>query len=243
MVSNDPSSLSTQNLTERGRMMERAPAVPERQEVRKSTEVIASASTAGALGGAGAAVLCIIALAGILPQYLMPIAAIVLGGAFILEGAGIGARVAKLVHQTYGSEYGKLSLGGGAGVEFIGGAAGVVLGILALVGFVPEVLMGCAVIALGATALLSVGTMTRLNHFTIRSSGAHPTAQEAAGYAVVATANAQALVGVGAIVLGILALIGLAPMVLNLVGLLALGGGLLLGGSAVAGKMFSNMPE
>ena len=47
----------------------------------------------------------------------------------------------------------------------------------------------------------------------------------------------QALVGAGAVVLGILAVIGFAPVVLNLVAFLALGGALLLGGSALATRM------
>ncbi len=51
--------------------------------------------------------------------------------------------------------------------------------------------------------------------------------------------SAQVLVGIGAIILGILALIGFATQVLNLIAMLALGCSTLLSGSAVASRVLT----
>ena len=58
-----------------------------------------------------------------------------------------------------------------------------------------------------------------------------------------AASGSEALIGAGAIVLGILALAGFSPIVLILVALLAVGASILLAGSAVAGRMFESIPH
>ena len=124
-------------------------------------------------------------------------------------------------------------------MDFLGGAAGVALGILALVGVMPSTLLACAVISLGASIVIGSSALVRLNHLVIAGSSAHPTAQHAAREAVSASAGTHVLVGLAAGTLGILALCGLVPETLNLVGLLSIGAGLLLSGSAVASRMIS----
>ena len=51
-----------------------------------------------------------------------------------------------------------------------------------------------------------------------------------------ASAGAEVLVGGGAVVLGIIALVGTIPLTLTLVALLAMGASTLMTGTAVAGK-------
>jgi hypothetical protein len=59
--------------------------------------------------------------------------------------------------------------------------------------------------------------------------------------ALYAASGSEALIGAGAIVLGILSLSGIAPLALILVALLAVGASILLAGSSVAGRMFESV--
>jgi hypothetical protein len=59
--------------------------------------------------------------------------------------------------------------------------------------------------------------------------------------ALYAASGSEALIGAGAIVLGILSLSGIAPLALVLVALLAIGASILLAGSSVAGRMFESV--
>ncbi len=54
-----------------------------------------------------------------------------------------------------------------------------------------------------------------------------------------AASGTQMLIGIATIVLGILALIGIDPVTLSLVGLLATGASILFSGSAVSSRMLS----
>jgi hypothetical protein len=56
-----------------------------------------------------------------------------------------------------------------------------------------------------------------------------------------AASGSEALIGAGAIVLGILSLAGYAPLTLILVALLAVGASILLAGTAVSGRMFESV--
>jgi hypothetical protein len=69
---------------------------PERfQEEETSAEVLGGGSLVEAICGIGAMVLAIVAFAGILPNYLSIIAAIVVGGGLLLEGGAIGMRFSR----------------------------------------------------------------------------------------------------------------------------------------------------
>jgi hypothetical protein len=80
-------------------------------------------------GGAGALVLAILGLVGILPFYMLGIATICVGGALIMEGGAVSARMGDAVRQATAGKADLSDLGGGITVEFLGGAAGVALGI------------------------------------------------------------------------------------------------------------------
>ena len=127
----------------------------------------------------------------------------------------------------------------GMSAEMLGGIAGIVLGILALIGLVPMLLVEVAAIVFGATLLLSSGTTHRLNEMiNLRASGDH--AQHVTHEAVAAATGADVLVGLGAIVLGILGLVGIASHttpLLALIAILAVGVAELLSGSAVGARM------
>lgn len=213
-------------------------ADPERH---RSVKVVAGGSILEALCGAGTVVLAILALAGLLPGYLIAIAVIVFGVALLAQGGAVASRFQQLVRETTPMESDtRAELGGGVGAELLGGAAGVVLGILALIGVGGAVLLPIGVIVFGGALLLGSATAADLGHMG-GSSFAHERFAHATRQASVAAAGTQALAGIGAIVLGILALLGLDPMVLTAVGLLVLGAAVILSGSAITGRMSTLM--
>lgn len=207
---------------------ERVPEQEARIEARGSfTEVLA---------GAAAVVLAILGLVRINPALLASIATIVLGAAFMAEGGALAARFMRAGRETVMHD----AMGNDVAMESMCGAGGIVLGILALLGIYPMVLVAAATIVFGAGMLSASGTAWRLNSMN------HPTA----GYAASSAARgryvteetfdfsgSQPLIGFAAIVLGILALAGYVPAVLSLVALLALGFGVLLSGSWMATRL------
>lgn len=206
---------------------------PERE---KSAKVVAGGSITEALCGAGTVVLAILALAGILPGYLAAIATIVFGVALIAQGGAVASRFRHLIQETAPYEWDtRTEIGGGMGAELFAGVAGIVLGILALIGIGTAALIPIAVIVFGGALLLGSGAAMDLGSFG--APGADPRFAHLARQASVAASGTQALVGVGAIVLGILALVGLDPLMLTLVGLLVLGAAVLVSGTAVSSRM------
>jgi hypothetical protein len=214
----------------------REPTAREREEER-SAEVVAGGSMVEAIAGVAAVVLAILGLAGLLPVYLLAIAAIAVGVALLFEGGAIAVRYSRLLTETAGSRLSSTELGGGMGVEVLGGIAGIALGILALLGLVPLTLTAVAAIVFGGTLLLSSGTATRLNCLVIDGHGLPDTARRVAREAVFAAASVRVLVGLAGGILGLLALLGIYPMVLALVAMLCLGASVLLSGAAISSKM------
>jgi hypothetical protein len=215
------------------------PEPPTEQEVARTAEFVGSGALGETFGGAAAVALSIIALVGVLANYLAPIATIVIGGALLFEGAAIAARYRKLIYELGAGRLTEAELGGGLTAEFLGGVAGVVLGILSLIGFVPVTLMAVAAIVFGGVLILGGSATARLNHLVISESGAHQRVKAIAREAVLAGAGAKSLVGAGAVVLGILSLVGMVPMTLNMVALLGIGSVIFLSGSALATRMWT----
>lgn len=231
---------------ERGAAPERAPGAapgpPEfERERERSAQFVAGGTSFEALGGLTAVVLAIIGLAGTLPGFMVAICAIVIGGALVFKGAAIGARWTRIARETAGSASGTTELGTGVTTEFLGGAAAVVLGVLALLEVGPAATMiAASVIVLGASLLLGTGMESRLT--TLSGPSMYSTAQEAARMTAQAAAGAQALVGIAAVILGILAIVGtFDTLMLNLVSMLVLGSALAVSGGALAGQMVGSM--
>jgi hypothetical protein len=210
------------------------------QEEEMSAEVMTGGSVAEAIGGIATIVLAIIGLAGLFPLALAGVAAIVLGAALLLQGGAVAARFSKLLQETVGTRLTGGQLGGGMSAEFLGGAAGVVLGILALLKIFPLVLLPVAVIVFGGALLMACGTMTSLNELVVERHGfASNVTRRVAADMMGGATGAQALVGLAAIVLGIIGLVGTFSLTLTLVGLLCLGASVVLSGASLGGKMIS----
>jgi hypothetical protein len=104
---------------------------------------------------------------------------------------------------------------------FLAGVAGIVLGILALLGVASPQLVAIAVIAFGASLLISSNASMRILAAT--PADADPTIARIVGDMATDTTGLQTMTGLAAIVLGILALFGFAPTTLVLIALLGLG--------------------
>lgn len=192
-----------------------------------------------AIGGGAAVVLAILGLAGIEPFYMLAISTLAVGACLLIEGAVLTAKHAELMADLGGTQAKKWETGRGITTEFLGGAAGIVLGILALVHVFPLTLISVAALVYGAAMLMGAGTTARLKEFTIEPATEHPALREMAHEATIASSGAQALVALAAVVLGILALVQIAPQTLTLVAMLVLGGSILLGGSAMTTQILS----
>jgi hypothetical protein len=132
--------------------------------------------------------------------------------------------------------------GGTLSSVFIAGATGVVLGVLALLGMFPVVLSSVAVIAFGAALVLSSNSVLGMHQLRMAmmrygQPQAYSGSEILAAEMATGSAGIQALAGLSAIVLGILAVIGSVghPVTLTLVALLGLGGTLIMTGTTLSG--------
>lgn len=190
-----------------------------------------------ALGGLGAAVLGILGLVGVVPWSLAAVATIGAGGAMLLQGSSLASHYSALAHEL--DESGRLDvteLGGGLTVELLGGAAGVTLGILALLGVARHPLLATGIILFGATLLIGSGLTQRLSELRVRASGASEGAQSVTREVIRSAAAAQVLVGIGAMALGILALLQVSSLTLVLVALIAVGAAEFFGGTTLSSR-------
>jgi hypothetical protein len=209
------------------------------EEGKEVERAVIGGSSTEALAGAAAVVLTILGLAQIEPRFMIAIAAIALGAALVFDGAAVAAEYSRILAHNGNGAIGRAELGGGISTQIGGGVAAIVLGVLALLNLDATILMAIATIVLGTTMVFSSGVSTRLNALKIETSGDHDVAKRVAREALTAATGTEVLVGLAAVVLGILALVGIDPPTLILVAMLALGAAILLTGSAVVGKMLS----
>jgi len=183
------------------------------------------------IGAIATIVLAILGLAGILAGDLAGIGTIVIGAVMLMDG-GLArqARRRLAAHATYGSAV--EDMGGGISAEFLGGFAGIVLGILAMFQSMSHTLLAVALLVYGAVLLLSGGPASPLA--ALLQFRGQPAMQNTQGMAFATQSSGHIFVGLAALVLGILAVVGLVPLTLVLVGLLGLGANALFSCPAVA---------
>lgn len=207
------------------------PGVP---EVRPSRVAVSGSMSEGISGGV-AAVLSIIGLAGFFPDILAGVATVAVGAALLSEGGSVTARLSGVFPSS--QALARENLGLGVTVETLGGLAGIVLGILALIRVVPLVLIPAAIVAFGGTMLVSSGIMASLNSMEIDLSDEAEPYKQVAKDAVTAAGGAQMLIGLAAVTLGILALTEIRPAILSLVALLGIGFSDFINATAVSAKL------
>ncbi|HLH11853.1 MAG TPA: hypothetical protein VKV77_08245 [Methylovirgula sp.] len=188
------------------------------------------------VAGLAVVVLTILGLAGVAPDFLAAIATIIFGVGLLLYGAAAVAEVGRMFSgYSEGQTVVELAASGLSTI-FLAGAAGIVLGILALIGKVPVSLVAISAIGYGGALIISSNFTRRLRMLTVASSEetvltrfVQESASESAGLQVIA--------GLASIVLGILVLAGIAPVVLVLAALLELGCFAILSSASVASSL------
>jgi hypothetical protein len=179
-------------------------------------------------GAAGIAVmvLAIVALAGVSAGLLASIAVIVIGVGLTVQAFNSAAEEAKVMAPSTTVATQDATLGGEVVVDCMCGLTGIVLGILALVGVNAAYLLPAALIVFGSSLLLSGFISMWPRTRRVASSGTETQILTHRGPP--AAAGVEVLVGLAAVVLGILSVI-MAPFgVLLLVGFLAVGAALLM---------------
>jgi hypothetical protein len=200
---------------------------------------------ADAIGGLATIVLAIIGLTGAHAETITAIATIVFGAALLIEGGTMMTEYAHMIFPAGAATAPTHEFSGGSlSAVFAAGVAGIVLGILALVGIHAAVLTAIAAIAFGSALLFSSNAVWHL-HMLKRS--AVPGSEWRSGADIVVAelgqgaTGMQALAGLAAIVLGILALILTSSGVLTLTALLIAGAAIVLSGSAASEAFLSLM--
>lgn len=204
-----------------------------------------------AIGGVATIVLAICGLVGIAPPMMVAVATIVFGVALLIQGGAMLSEYAQVIFPAGVRATSEQFGGNSLALVFLVGAGGIVLGVLALLGINSAILTPVAVIGFGTALLLSSNAVWQL--YALRRASAqmqsvssgqaqHIGAEMLASEMASGSAGIQALAGLAAIVLGVLALAGnVNDLTLNLSALLALGATLVLTGSTLSATVLSFM--
>jgi hypothetical protein len=193
--------------------------------------VTVGGSTAEAMLGLAAIVLAVFALSGLLVMQLTAIAVIVVATALLAESASLAARA----REPVGSDATRAVLLGGVGADTVSGLAAITLAVLALFGIHPFTLLPVAILVLGAGLLFSgASAIVEL----VRSVASQDEIYIASN-PLSSMAGVHVLVGAGALILGILGVLGAAPILLTLVATLTIGASLLLSGASLGARLIA----
>jgi hypothetical protein len=210
-----------------------------RREEDRATKITVEAVEGGSLiesvGGAAAIVLAVVGLADVLPVWMAGVATIVVGAALISHGGAVAARWRDLLDHLGGGGDTRVALGGATGAELLGGAAAIVLAVLALTGTRTIELLSIAAIVLGGTLLFGSPTPSELAKLDAHAS---PRVRALTTRAADASSGVMTLAGIAVAILGILALTEVRDaLTLSLVATLIVGAAVLLSGGAVAARL------
>ncbi len=189
------------------------------------------------IAGLAVVVLTIIGLAGTQNAYLIPVVVIIVGAALLMEGCALACRCGRLLHQSKGT-CGPPPPVGGANCQLMAGAAGIILGVLALLGVAANELIAVSIIVFGSAITGGSCLKAKLACMECCPCEKCEAVRRVAHESAMAAAGAHALVGLAVVILGILALLGHNPTVLSLVALLVLGSALLMCSIGRGGKMY-----
>ncbi len=218
-----------------------------------SAETATYGGLVDAIGGIATVVLAIVGLAGVAPPMLVAIAVIVFGAALLIQGGTMLSEYALVLSPRAGPSSSQPATRieqfeiSGVSALFLVGFAGIVLGLLAVLGIGAAQLTSIAVIAFGAALVISSNAVRQLSAFQTARAQAAPLSgsQLAAGEMGEGSAGVQMLAGLTSVVLGILAVAGANAVTLTLVALLVLGSSVVLTGSTLSGLVagFMRAPQ
>jgi hypothetical protein len=182
-------------------------------------------------------VLAIAGLWGVIPGVLLPISAIVMGVVFLIESKAISARVSRVITRLSKDSIQEEQPKVGVTAEFIAGLTGGVLGLLALFGVYPMVMVPSAAVVYGSALIFGSGLTGRLSDLEIESSDEPACLTKIVCEAVSAASGIEFLFGLVAGIFGIVALTGIEAIRTSLAALLVVGASSLLGGATVMSRM------
>lgn len=185
-----------------------------------------------AAAGALVAVVAIIGFAGGAPRTMAALSFVAVGVAFVVEAMGIARRSHKLADP---SNPVRQQIMASAFAEVFTGAAGTMLGVVALIGIEPLVLLPIASISFAVALLFGTGAAVQLD--TIAAHLEPSQTRRVIHEAVVGASGARLLIAFGVLVLGVLALAGVERVTLLLTVALSLGVALLLGSVSFGDRM------
>jgi hypothetical protein len=202
----------------------------------KLVSIISAGLTGEAVAGSAAIILAILGLIEVVPFYMLTIAVICTGGAMFLEGSAIASQIRQIDAHLIETAKSDVLLGGGMAFEVLGGITGIVLDILAILGIATDPLVSVAVLVMGSALILGAGATERLARGRAHLPSYHYAKAHWIQDSVFGSAGLQVLAGLAAVTLGIIALSGVVPMILDLVALLCISGSIVMAGAAVASK-------
>jgi hypothetical protein len=192
---------------------------------QQARTIIAGGAVFAAVAGAAGLVLPVLGLVGVLPMSMAIAATIAMGVGLLIEGSTLTSQYHALRRRTGTAD--EVELAGGMTADVLGGLAAVTLGVLALIGASPITVLGIATIVLGASLMIGSAAIAQLDHLP---DGWHR--------AIVPVASgAASIIGLGAVVLGVLVTAGMSPeasMQVLLIALLVVGAALLATGAAAS---------
>ena len=222
------------------------------RDIASHDNAVAYGGLIDAIGGVATIVLVICGLVGIAPPMMVAIATIVFGVALLIQGGAMLSEYTQVVFPGGVRTASVEQMGGNSlALVFLVGAGGIVLGVLSLLGIScgsPDAgrrdRLWHRSVAEQQRRMAPLCAATRLRPDGGRRVGQsqHVGAEMLASEMASGSAGIQALAGLAAIVLGILALAGnTADLTLNLVALLALGSTIVLTGSTLSATVLSFM--
>lgn len=182
-------------------------------------------------------VLAVAGLSGLMPELLLPISAILMGVAFLLESKAISIRVSRLIAKLSKDTIQEEQPQVGVTAEFIAGLTGLVLGVLALFGVYSMVMVPSAAIVYGSALIFGSGLTGRLSDLETESLGEPACLTRIVCEAVSAASGIEFAFGLIAGILGIVALTGMEAVRISLAALLVVGASSLLSGATVMRRM------
>jgi hypothetical protein len=210
-----------------------AAAAGAKREDRITDGMFAGGSSLETVGGLAAVILAVVGFQE-QPVAMCAIATISIGIALLAQGVSIMARWRQAVPKLQGPKPDRNELIEGVSTEVFGGAVGVVLGIIALVGIKPLIMLPVAAIVFGGSLLLGGAAQPDLVYLAPEKN---PRFARVTFSAIQASGGIMVLVGVAAAVLGILGLLEVGPpLSLALVAMLSIGFSLLFAGGALTAR-------
>jgi hypothetical protein len=186
--------------------------------------------------GIAAIVLAVIALAGISAPILAAIITIVIGVGLMVQAFNSAAEGSRAMSAGLAVNGPMTDIGGEVMVDCLTGITGIVLGVLALVGINAPHLIPVALIIFGGALLLGGAIAMRPKAASV--APAAPGQVQVVSYqGSAAVGGMEIMVGIAAIVLGILSLIFMTSWVLVLVGFIAVGAALLMVSTTFSGAV------